>query len=319
MRSAVIVSLLGFGWVVSNGCMAATSEKTTEIKTGQFRGRAYEPSAAASHSVGIVLIGGSEGQLLLADAVAPQLAAMGYRVLGVNYHGGWADRSRPLSNVPLEQFSSAVDWMQMQPKVQRLVVIGESRGSEAALLTAVRSPRVSGVIGMVPSIYVWSAVGSAELDGPSGWSEGGKPLTYVRPIKETQPNTGTYTRAIAAMQASSALRELEQATIPIERIRAPILLIGGGDDAVWPSGDFVRAAQDRIKRLNPAIKLDARSYPDAGHRLFGLGSSSPTESYEWSGGVFVSRYGGTEAGNARARASAWKAIAAFLERVERGK
>jgi pimeloyl-ACP methyl ester carboxylesterase len=231
MRAALILSLLVLGFIASTGCVASPTSKTVEVKTTAFQGKVYVPSASPRRSVGIVLIGGSEGQLLLADAVAPQLAATGYRVLGINYHGGWADRSRPLSNVPLEQFTAAVDWMQKQPNVRRVVVIGESRGSEAALLTALRSLHVSGVIGMVPSIYVWSAVGSAEPDGPSGWSEGGKPLIYVRPIKEAQPDAGTFTRAIAAMRESNAAHELEQATIPIELIRAPMLLIGGDDDA----------------------------------------------------------------------------------------
>jgi uncharacterized protein len=276
-----------------------------------FFARIFEPQTARPRSVGIVLIGGSEGESLLAESIGPRLAALGYRVVGVNYHGGFADRSRPLANVPLEQFSAAAKSLRASPGVRSVVVIGESRGSEAALLTALRSRDVAGVIGIVPSLYVWSAVGNDEITGPSAWTDAGKPLAFVRPLKEAQPDVGTFTRALRADAA------LEQATIPIERISVPILLLGSDDDAVWPSGDFVRSAQARVKQMNGQTQLDARTYPNAGHRIFGPGTSSPTESYAWSGGVFVARYGGTEIGNARARASAWRAITEFLAKLER--
>jgi uncharacterized protein len=316
MRFSAIVGAFGLGLMVNLLCATSLAATKVDVTTAKFQGRSYVASGVPQRAVGIVLIGGSEGQLLLADVVAPRMAAMGYAVLGVNYHGGFADRSRPLANVPLEQFTAAVEWMQQQPGVRRVVVVGESRGSEAALLTALRSSRIAGVIGVAPSVYVWSAVGNADVDGPSGWAEAGRPLPYIRPIKAQQSDASTFNRAIAAMRETNSAPELETATIPIERIRVPILLIGGDDDAVWPSGDFVRAAQDRIRRLGSAGVLDARIYPHAGHRLLGVGSSSPTESYAWGGGVFVSRYGGTELGNARARASAWKEIANFLRNIE---
>ncbi len=284
---------------------------TYGLQRAQFAGQVYEATRESARSLGIVLIGGSEGELLLAQSVAPRLAALGYQVLAVNYHGGFTDRSRPLANVPLEQFAAAANWLRTSSGIRRVVVIGESRGSEAALLTALRSRDIDGVIGLVPSLYVWSAVGNAEVTGPSAWTEAGKPLAYVRPLKEAEPNAGTFTRALLADAA------LERSTIPIEKISVPILLLGSDDDAVWPSGDFVRAAEARAKGANAASRLDARTFANAGHRIFGTGASSPTESYAWSGGVFVARYGGTERGNARARASAWKAITEFLERLER--
>lgn len=304
------VSIFAFIFASMVGSSTASQAQTIDVQTAEFRGKLYQVSAATRAAVGVVFIGGSEGELLAADTVAPQMAALGYPVLGVNYHGGFADRSRPLANVPLEQFSSAVNWLLNQPGIRRVVVIGESRGSEAALLTAINSPKVSGVIGVVPSIYVWSAVGSADLNGPSGWTLGGKPLSYVRPAQDENPNAATFTKSITADQA------IETATIPIEKIRVPILLIGSSDDAVWPSGDFVNAAAARVKRLGAKVALDTRVYPDAGHRLLGKGASSPTEIYAYEGGSFTARYGGTQSGNARARADAWRAITAFLTRVE---
>ncbi len=305
----VVVSLFsGFCWGQTSPSNSASSADY-DVEGSGFIGRVFESQRVPVRKVGIVLIGGSEGGFLLADRVAPQLAALGYRVLAVNYHGGFSDRSRPLANVPLEQFSAAAKWLRARAGIHRVAVIGESRGSEAALLTALRSRDVAGVVGVVPSLYVWSALGNAERDGPSGWADAGKPVMFVQPLKEPQPNAATFTRALDADSA------LENATIPIERIDVPILLLGSDDDAVWPSGDFVRRAQARVQQLNPRVRLDAQTYPNAGHRIFGSGTSSPTETYAWSGGEFVARYGGTELGNARARASAWKALTDFLEKL----
>ncbi|MGL4234007.1 MAG: acyl-CoA thioester hydrolase/BAAT C-terminal domain-containing protein [Casimicrobium sp.] len=289
----------------------AREARTEDITTAEFKGRWYAATTKPASAVGILLIGGSEGELLLADAIAPKLAALGYPVLGVNYHGGFADRSRPLANVPLAQFDAAAKWMQRERGVRRVVVLGESRGSEAALLTALDSRHVAGVIAVVPSVYVWSAVGSAEVDGPSGWSRGGKPLPFVRPVKEDSPNAGTFTRALKADPS------VERATIPIERIRVPVLMIGGDDDAVWPAGDFIRAAEARRKKYNTKTPFEALVLSNAGHRLLGHGASSPTETYAWQGGEFTARYGGTELGNARARAEAWRAMILFLEKIAR--
>ena len=69
-----------------------------EVQTDAFHGRLYLPGAQR-HSLAIVLIGGSEGQLDLADKIAPQLAASGYAVLGVDYHDGYRP-GRKLDLVP---------------------------------------------------------------------------------------------------------------------------------------------------------------------------------------------------------------------------
>jgi uncharacterized protein len=307
LLARVIGTALALLLVVGNA-----ASQTREIKTASFRGKLYEERVSAKRGTAVLLIGGSEGQLLMADAIAPRIAALGYPVFGIDYHGGFADRTRPLANVPIEQFVAAVEWLRRDQGAKRVVIIGESRGSEAALLTTLQSNAVSAVVGVVPSIYVWSAVGSDDPAGPSAWSISGKPLTYVLPFKDANPDANTFSKSITADA------NIERATIAIEKLRVPTLLLAGDDDWVWPAGEFAQAAKARLARLNPRTPVQVVVFQNAGHRLLGVGSSSPTETYAWDGGSFTARYGGTEPGNARARAQVWKQIVLLLQKVEVG-
>ena len=296
--------------MVCTGAFAATSKN--DIKTEQFEGRRYESTKGVSFKTGVIVIGGSEGGLIVADSVGPQLAQLGYRVLGVKYHDGFAAGGKKLANVPLESFVAATEWMSAQPAIAGVVLIGESRGSEAALLTAIRSRKVSGVVGFVPSAYVWSALGNNDPQGPSAWTDAAKPLAYVKPLKENIPGADYFTKAVAADG------NIEAATIPIEKIQAPLLLLGAEGDAIWPSADMVKTMRIRLEKNKFQFLSVAKTYKDCGHRLFGTGPSSPAQTYKWGNQSFTSVYGGTEAGNLAARTDAWRELTGFLAKIEAG-
>jgi dienelactone hydrolase len=90
------------------------------------------------------------------------------------------------------------------------------------------------------------------------------------------------------------------AAIPIERASAPVLLVCGEADTLWPSCPMARQLDERASRHGrPAITLLA--YPSAGHGAFGL--PRPPGAKAAPGGE----------GNDRARADAWPRAIAFLK------
>ena len=159
--------------------------------------RFYAPLAGtAPKRTGVLLIGGSEGQLLMADEIGPQLAAAGFASLGVRYHDGWSGSAK-LTQIPIEQFLAAAQALRAQAGVAQVVVVGDSRGSEAAMLAGlaasqspgfaplhvplhapapalggvqaplqeqlqasvqVQASGIAGVVGYVPSSHVWSGM-----------------------------------------------------------------------------------------------------------------------------------------------------------------
>ena len=119
---------------------------------------------------------------------------------------------RELVRVPLEYFARAVRVLRRQPGVDPacVVVMGDARGGEAALLLASTFPRlIHGGIGLVPSSSVfrspaanlpaWTLRGNPVSDPRAGHCIGGA-LPYLPTSTEASPGDGT-PRADAAARA----------------------------------------------------------------------------------------------------------------------
>jgi dienelactone hydrolase len=267
---------------------------------------------------GVVLVGGSEGQLLMADDIGPQLAKAGYTSLGVRYHDGWAGDQK-LTQIPIEGFLAAAARLAQEKGIERVVLIGDSRGSEAVMLSGIEASKaakspISGVVAYVPTSHVWSGIGGPDWVAIPSWTIGGKALPVVPPFK-MEPFKETYfTQAIA--KATDA--EREAAAIAVEQLRMPLLLLAADDDKVWPSGDLTRLILDRLKGKKASAPVLSVIYPNCGHRLVGTGPSAPSETYKYSGGTWTSHYGGTAEGNLAARTDAWRQLLGFLAAINAG-
>jgi acetyl esterase/lipase len=55
------------------------------------------------------------------------------------------------------------------------------------------------------------------------------------------------------------------ATIPVEKARAELILVAGGDDALWPSDMFAKAIEERLASAGKHATL--LHHPNAGHRV----------------------------------------------------
>ncbi|WP_329283630.1 acyl-CoA thioester hydrolase/BAAT C-terminal domain-containing protein [Streptomyces sp. NBC_01451] len=151
-------------------------------------------------------------------------------------------------------------------------MLGVSKGAEAALLTAVRDLRVDVVIALSPTSRVWCNVGPGR-DGEqrpyrSSWTWQGRALPFV-PMDDswTPVNPGSGPAAIRGwyeLSERSFVYLLPQAEIPVERARADLLLVAGGDDAMWPSLRFAEQLAQRRRSAGTTAHLIARH--DAGHR-----------------------------------------------------
>ena len=160
----------------------------------------------------MLVFGGSGGGLTTSFAAA-LLAAHGYPSLALAYFKA-PGLPQTLRNIPLEYFTRALGVLRAQPGVdpRHVLVAGESRGGEAALLLGAYFPRlVNGVIAGVPSSVV--NPGWPDTSQPA-WTLGGRPLPAVSPSEFGQPNPPGK----------------PQAVIPVERIRGPILLTCGEQD-----------------------------------------------------------------------------------------
>ena len=220
----------------------------------------------------------------------------------------------------MEYFATALHWLQQRPEVRadRLAVLGVSRGGELALLLGATFPALTAVVGYVPSGVGHASIGV--LGAPS-WTYQGEPVPYLFP-----PDAAARHEQVTAQEpvvltpwflGNLEHREaVERATIPVERINGPVLLLSGEDDQMWPSPVLADIAAERLAQHGHPYPVRHRRYAGAGH-LFVLPNLAHAEGGQHPvRGVGVAM-GGTPAANARAAAEAWGETLRFLDNWRR--
>jgi fermentation-respiration switch protein FrsA (DUF1100 family) len=133
-------------------------EKQLRPTKGGIYGNLYLPKRAAGRRPAVLVFSGSGGGLTTSFAAA-LLAAHGYPSLALAYFKA-PGLPQTLRDIPLEYFTSALEVLRAQPGVDpdHVLIAGDSRGGEAALLLGAHFPRlVNGVIAGVPSSVVHPA------------------------------------------------------------------------------------------------------------------------------------------------------------------
>ena len=257
------------------------------------------------------------------EARAALFAAHGYTALALGYFGA-PGLPPTISQTRLEYFEFALRWARrsLMPADGFLAVCGVSRGGELSLLLGATMPElINAVVAYVPSAVtngVLNAGRPGEDRHSPTWSWRGRMLPVLADnnpradwgLFDNGPSPKRQTPAfLAALQDAQAV---SRAAIPLERIDGPVMLIGGRDDALWPSAHFVELAAQRLAQHRHPYPVVAVSYDDAGHTVTYpyvpttvLSRAHPVSGIELA-------YGGTAAGNARAGAESWPAVLAFL-------
>ena len=302
---------------VSEASCAAHSREAvpfemTEVSQNGLVGAFFKP-VSKTRSPAILVLGGSEGGKDGVRALAKPFAEQGYAVLALSWFGV---SGLPASyvEVPLEYFEKGIDWLAQNPSVDadRIGVYGLSKGAEAALLVASRSPRLHAVAAGMPAnvAFQGGANARAGVEAQSSWTEGGKPVAFV-PYDLSQPfDFRNYIGSIFRLYDGGlkVIDTHQDAVIPVERINGPLMLISGQADAMWPSS---RMAGDITERLNAKsfnFRVTHLSYPDAGHTVgmppaLGVSAKGPDEAV-----------GGTVEGNRNARADMWPKLVCFFDK-----
>ncbi len=259
----------------------------------KFRTRSLRPGEAGVYGtlftplggepeVAALLIGGSGGNE--PRYVAELLAAEGIAALSVAYFGKEGLPPR-LGQIDLGYFRAALSLLgaQLSHRDPTVVVMGQSRGSEAAMLTAIHfGDLVDAVVVTVPSNVVLCGY---PMGGPA-WMLDGAPLTYVDDFGPGCDNP--------------------YAVIQVELVRGPIMLVSAGADEIWPSAPMARAISERLRRHGDLHGHELLEYPDATHSLGYLRPVLPD-------GVVLGDLGDPPHTQA-ARADAWPKVLGFIQR-----
>ncbi len=264
----------------------------------------------------IIILAGSGGGLTTARTMATHFAHSGYAALAVAYFGE-AGLPQELRDIPLEYFQHATAYISQRADIngQPIAILGVSRGAELALLLAAHNPALGPVIAIAPSSHVWGAVSNAPGPMQAAWSYKGKSVPFVprlsSPNYARSPYTGT-----PDFQFDLAHGAQAQHSIPVERINAPIMLISGQDDALWPSTEMANRIVKRLHQHKFNYDVLHLSYAGAGHSLAPGAWPGFTEFMHPSGTRVL--LGGSEKANRAAQQDSWQQILGFLRRHQQG-
>ena len=280
-------------------------------------GRFFRPAGAGPFPA-VLTLGGSGGGLGGAWQQAALLASHGYAALALAYFN--AEHLPPyLHNIPLEYFATALQWLQQRPEVRadRLAVLGYSRGGELALLLGATFPALTAVVGYVPSGVVHGSIG---VVGEPSWTYQGESVPYLFPPDAAARHEQVTAREPVALTPwylgnLEDHEAVERATIPVERINGPVLLLSGQDDQMWPSPVLAGIAAERLAQHGHPYPVRHCRYAGSGHAIILPNLLMPTGGQHPVRGVGVT-FGGTVAVNARAT-EAWGETLAFLDNWHR--
>lgn len=132
----------------------------------------------------VLVIGGSDGGYA-SQQVGDELAKAGYPALTLAYFQNWkgepAGVPDALSRIPLEYVFNAIDWLKTRAGVQRVVLMGHSRGTELSLETAVHRSDIAGVVVFAPSSLRFGSTSGWR----AAWTLNGKSLPYLGGVYQT--------------------------------------------------------------------------------------------------------------------------------------
>lgn len=279
---------------------AAPDVAAREVRESGLVGELFMPTDGRPHRA-LIVLGGSEGGY--GRSLPALFASHGFAVLSLAYFGA-PGLPKSLVDVPIEPVPQAMRWLAAQPGVAPggVYLFGISRGGELAMLAGIASPLTRGVIGLVPDPIIFAGLqfGKGPVDA-SPWVLGGKPVPYI-----------TF-RDWTMFERTHDARLIERAFVPLERLKAPLLLVTGDDDKLALSSEVARLAIERLNRLKPGAAVEWAHYPDCGHMIYM--PLLPTANLDKANTPYGElEFGGTAEGYAEADRDAWARILAFMSR-----
>ncbi|MDG4885183.1 acyl-CoA thioester hydrolase/BAAT C-terminal domain-containing protein [Mesorhizobium sp. WSM4884] len=274
---------------------------TEETLTGSVAGTLLRRLGATT---GIVVLSGSSGRVDVARARL--FADAGASAIALRWFGG--DGQTPgICEIPIETFFAATDRL-VGLGCRRIVYVGTSKGAEPRCWHRFMT-RVSAVVAISPTSVAWGNIGPGR-DGVSwpersSWTIAGRPCPFVPTDPDWKAGhvDGLVSyRGLFEHCLNIFPDKAREAVIPVEATAAEIVLIAGGDDALWPSLDFAEAIARRRKDAGKSASLVAA--PDAGHRILLPGESTPRST--------LHAHGGNDAADASLGREAWEHIRDLL-------
>ena len=223
----------------------------------------------------VIVVSGSDGRIEKAQAIAEIFAMKGYSALAVCYFG-LEGTSKDLNCVPLEYIENAITWLKKQDTVNKdkIAMYGRSKGGEMVFLAASIFPDITCVIANMPSCYAYEGIKKGGLPARhSSWMYKGEEISCLKfscsiilqlVIKMLQNREGALSWMYKKLIDEG---NTDEATIAVNKINGPILMISSESDSIWPSKMHSEMAMKLLEKSNFKYEYKHITYEKSGHML----------------------------------------------------
>lgn len=287
-----------------------------EIEKSDMKGNLYAPAEPGNYPSVMILSGSDGGN---ESHAASFLAGKGYLVLALSYFND-EDLDEHLEKIDLGYFKEAADYLSTHAKSNGKVnLIGYSKGAELALLLGRTFNCYQSIVAGAASNYITSGMKGGIFAPIPGWTMDGEALPYLKmkfPVSFMFSTIKNYIKKrpmyfLEIWKKSLNRKNVSEYKIDVDEIDAPLLVISGGDDKLWPSEEFSNEIQ---KERNNDDDLYL-SYKNAGHF-----NSYPYNFHQLPANVhmdldgMIIDFGGTKQENAQAAEESLTKILSFLKK-----
>jgi predicted esterase len=227
---------------------ACSSQNTQDVKT-QFI------DDGQKHPL-VILLGGSDGGNTLANPhwqpIFDRLNEAGMSVASLGYFGT-DNTPSSAAELSLEKIEKRISLLANSDRINNscVAVFGFSKGAELALLLGSHFDSINHVVAVMPSHVTWNAVKT--VTDKSSWTLKDQPLAYINaPLFSWQMQkgnvTGEFMPAFEQALAKATELDIEQARIPIDKNKGPVLLVSAKQDEIWPSYDMANEVMKYLEK-----------------------------------------------------------------------
>ncbi len=198
----------------------------------------------------IIIFSGSEGGLEHAQKSARYLQDNGITALALGYFKT-KHTPKALDLISVEIFDDVINRLK-ELGYEKIGIEGVSKGAELALAAALRYPDISCIILKTPSWYYSEGLKNGQPSGNCCWSFNGQGLPFT-PYKERKINMLKLlwrAKEFNILEFNTDKHILQESIIPVEQIKAPILMFSTKVDTIWPSSESCEKICERLKENN---------------------------------------------------------------------
>lgn len=215
----------------------------------------------------VIVISGSDGGLEHAGKNARFLSDNGIPALAFSLFRT-KHSPKALSEIPLEQLKSAITFLE-EKGYKKIGVQAVSKGAEYVLAAAVVFPEISFLNIRTPSWFYSEGLINNHPSGTSCWTYQGKALPYT-PYADRKckllPQLWKH-KEFNILAFNEDKKVNPDSIIPIEQVKAPILLQTLECDTIWPSKQSGEKLVQRLKENSFSYPYQLTCYEHMSHMM----------------------------------------------------